>query len=217
MFPRSGRLLADSKSNSSTRLPLKTTTRVSSGWEASMIILLAMINSLAARESSLRGPTRPPDRAARGVYAGDGEILGPGDARRRIGVVFRREQVAKKHPRRPNGGRRFVVLPSEHRQPENKTWPGAPPSTGAAWRRTSRSEPRPGHCPAGDSGFRLQSRRGPSPELITAAGDPTGRPTRPGVVRATRRPPHDGPGERLTQLKSKPATRTRSEFATRHK
>src|SRR3954451_13604576 len=51
MFPRSGFLLADSKSNSSTRLPLRTNTRVSSGWEASMIILLDMENSQGARPS----------------------------------------------------------------------------------------------------------------------------------------------------------------------
>src|ERR1700722_15269962 len=56
MLPRSGFLLADSKSNSSTRLPLRTTTRVSSGWEASMIILLDMCNSRGARAG---GSVRP--------------------------------------------------------------------------------------------------------------------------------------------------------------
>src|SRR5277367_1018245 len=56
MLPRSGFLLADSKSNSSTRLPLRTTTRVSSGWEASMIILLDMCNSRRARAG---GSVRP--------------------------------------------------------------------------------------------------------------------------------------------------------------
>jgi hypothetical protein len=39
-----------------------------------MIILLAMRNSLAARENTLRGPSGPPDCAARGVYVGGGEI-----------------------------------------------------------------------------------------------------------------------------------------------
>jgi hypothetical protein len=34
-----------------------------------MIILFAMINSLAARENALRGATAPPDRPARGIYA----------------------------------------------------------------------------------------------------------------------------------------------------
>src|SRR5579883_310023 len=42
MLPRSCLRLADSKSNSSTRFPRSTTTRVSSGWVASMSILLAI-------------------------------------------------------------------------------------------------------------------------------------------------------------------------------
>src|ERR1700751_3286196 len=42
MLPLSWRRLADSKSNSSTRFPRSTTTRVSSGWVASMSILLAI-------------------------------------------------------------------------------------------------------------------------------------------------------------------------------
>src|SRR6516225_2184505 len=45
MLPLSCFLCADSKSNSSTRLPRKTTTRVSSGWVASMSILLAICKS----------------------------------------------------------------------------------------------------------------------------------------------------------------------------
>src|SRR5271154_849732 len=45
MLPRSCLRFADSKSNSSTRLPRKTTTRVSSGWVASMSILLAICKS----------------------------------------------------------------------------------------------------------------------------------------------------------------------------
>src|SRR6185295_3589429 len=45
MLPRSCLRCADSKSNSSTRLPRKTTTRVSSGWVASMSILLAICKS----------------------------------------------------------------------------------------------------------------------------------------------------------------------------
>src|SRR3954451_10629948 len=45
MFPRSCRLEADSKSNSSTFWPRTTTTRVSSGREASISILFAMTNS----------------------------------------------------------------------------------------------------------------------------------------------------------------------------
>src|SRR5215212_6602255 len=46
MLPRSCLRLADSKSNSSTRLPRRTTTRVSSGWVASISILLAIAGSL---------------------------------------------------------------------------------------------------------------------------------------------------------------------------
>src|SRR5262245_65142752 len=42
MLPRSCLRLADSKSNSSTRFPRTTSTRVSSGWVASMSILLAI-------------------------------------------------------------------------------------------------------------------------------------------------------------------------------
>src|SRR6266446_3412176 len=46
MLPRSCLRLADSKSNSSTRLPRRTTTRVSSGWVASISILLGIDQSL---------------------------------------------------------------------------------------------------------------------------------------------------------------------------
>jgi hypothetical protein len=84
-----------------------------------MIILLAMINSLAARENSPRGPTGPPDRAARGVFAEDGKTRKWG-GRRRSQELFSRHRIAAKHPRRRSGGRREVDLPSEHRQPENK-------------------------------------------------------------------------------------------------
>src|SRR6478609_3222422 len=105
MLPRSGLLLADSKSNSSTRLPRSTTTRVSSGWEASMIILLAMINSLVAREQALRGAIAPPDRAARDVYGGDGKIRENGGERRR-NELFRRRRAIANRLRRPSGGRR---------------------------------------------------------------------------------------------------------------
>src|SRR5271155_5788511 len=120
MFPLRGLLLAVSKSNSSTRLPRRTTTRVSSVCEASMILLLAMVNSLAARENLPRGPRRPPDCAARGVYAGDGEIWNSGNERRRLTGLTRRDGVANNHPRRTDCGRKVVVLPSEHRHPETK-------------------------------------------------------------------------------------------------
>src|SRR6516165_4533400 len=49
MLPRSCLRLADSKSNSSTRWPRRTTTRVSSGCVASISILLAIEQSLANR------------------------------------------------------------------------------------------------------------------------------------------------------------------------
>src|SRR5262249_51481835 len=73
MLPRSCLRLADSKSNSSTRFPRTTTTRVSSGWVASMSILLAIANS--SWGAPARGaPTRTaPRRAApRGARQNDG-------------------------------------------------------------------------------------------------------------------------------------------------
>src|SRR6516165_10395147 len=54
MLPLSCLRCADSKSNSSTRLPRKTTTRVSSGWVASMSILLAIGRSHGDRARSHR-------------------------------------------------------------------------------------------------------------------------------------------------------------------
>src|ERR1700733_12572019 len=51
MLPRSCLRCADSKSNSSTRLPRRTTTRVSSGWVASMSILLAIGKSHKGRHA----------------------------------------------------------------------------------------------------------------------------------------------------------------------
>src|SRR5277367_3660492 len=72
MLPRSGFLLADSKSNSSTRLPLRTTTRVSSGWEASMIILLDMCNSRRARAGGSVWPWWALEVQARSAKVGEG-------------------------------------------------------------------------------------------------------------------------------------------------
>jgi hypothetical protein len=47
------------------------------------------------------------------------------------------------------------------------------------------------------------------------SGDPSDRPTtRPDVIRAGRRPSHDGPGKCLAQPTSKSTARTRSEFVT---
>src|SRR5215469_2264833 len=56
MFPRSCLRLADSKSNSSTRFPRTTTTRVSSGWVASMSILLAIDLTLGGASGGARSP-----------------------------------------------------------------------------------------------------------------------------------------------------------------
>jgi hypothetical protein len=84
-----------------------------------MIILLAMINSLAARENALQGATAPPNRAAWGVYAGDGKTREL-DGKRRNLERFRCHRIAAKGPRRPSSGSRGVDSPLEHRQPETK-------------------------------------------------------------------------------------------------
>src|SRR5438105_1084209 len=66
MLPRSCLRLADSKSNSSTRFPRTTTTRVSSGWVASMSILLAIDLTLGGALGCARSPPRRgPERARR--------------------------------------------------------------------------------------------------------------------------------------------------------
>jgi hypothetical protein len=87
-----------------------------------MIILFAMVNSLIARENSPRGPRGPPDCATRDVYAGDGVIWISGSERRRLNAFTGRDSVANNHPRRMVCGRKVVVLPYEHRHPENKAW-----------------------------------------------------------------------------------------------
>src|SRR5215831_12653050 len=61
MLPRSCLRLADSKSNSSTRWPRRTTTRVSSGWVASMSILLGIDQSHGGRLARSR-PSSPHGR-----------------------------------------------------------------------------------------------------------------------------------------------------------
>src|SRR5258708_250338 len=74
MLPRSCLRLADSKSNSSTRLPRRTTTLVSSGWVASISILLGIDWSLDGTPARFR-PSSP-----RGRYGtarpGNGLIVG---------------------------------------------------------------------------------------------------------------------------------------------
>ena len=64
-----------------------------------MIILFAMINSLAACENARRAASAPPDRATWGVYAGD-EKTRERDGRRRRSELFRRHRVKAKLPRR---------------------------------------------------------------------------------------------------------------------
>src|SRR4029079_16266974 len=66
MLPRSCLRLADSKSNSSTRLPRITTTRVSSGWDASISILLVII------EAHCDGPAGGSARIRRRATGGEG-------------------------------------------------------------------------------------------------------------------------------------------------
>jgi hypothetical protein len=75
MLPLSCLRCADSKSNSSTRLPRKTTTRVSSGWVASMSILLAIGKSHTGWRAASSRPDRRGLRALRpiaGVGNGSG-------------------------------------------------------------------------------------------------------------------------------------------------
>src|SRR6185312_2791195 len=69
MLPRSCLRLALSKSNSSTRLPRITTTRVSSGWDASISILLAI------GESHCGGPAGGRARNRRRTAGGGGPGL----------------------------------------------------------------------------------------------------------------------------------------------
>jgi hypothetical protein len=89
--------LADSKSNSSTRLPRRTTTRVSSGWVASMSILLGIEQSLDGRPAHGR-PSSPRGRrktARPGPCLTVVERIGRERARgNRIGVAARRGVVA---------------------------------------------------------------------------------------------------------------------------
>jgi hypothetical protein len=85
-----------------------------------MIILLAMENSLAARQNSPRGPNGPPDCAARGVYVGDGENWKLGNERRRFGGLTIRDRSAKNRPRRTDCGPEVLVSRWEHRHPKKR-------------------------------------------------------------------------------------------------
>src|SRR5215470_8337435 len=72
MLPLSWRRFADSKSNSSTRFPRTTTTRVSSGWVASMSILLAIDNSSCGGPAGTLARVEPRRAAPRGARRNDG-------------------------------------------------------------------------------------------------------------------------------------------------
>src|SRR5258707_8748481 len=72
MLPRSCLRLADSKSNSSTRLPRRTTTRVSSGWVASTSILLDIDQSLDGRLAH----RSPPDGRRNAARPETGPMVG---------------------------------------------------------------------------------------------------------------------------------------------
>src|SRR5262249_32588026 len=74
MLPLNCLRCADSKSNSSTRLPRRATTRVSSGWVASMSILLAIGKSHTDRLGRLRRVVSARDVLAPDV--GTGPIFG---------------------------------------------------------------------------------------------------------------------------------------------
>src|SRR5258705_13701626 len=87
MFPLSGRLEAASKSNSSTLEPSRMTTRVSSGWLASMSMRLVMIFS-----------------GARAIVAGGTECGGHIRAARIV------DGTGTRDPIRRNGQRLHTVL-----------------------------------------------------------------------------------------------------------
>src|SRR5215469_12384542 len=74
MLPLNCLRCADSKSNSSTRLPRRTTTRVSSGWVASISILLAIGKSHRDRLGRLRRAV--PARDVSAPDGGTGPIFG---------------------------------------------------------------------------------------------------------------------------------------------
>src|SRR5258708_7573775 len=112
MLPRSCLRWAVSKSNSSTRLPRTTTTRVSSGWVASINILLGILELMTAagaygggRISRPRGTGGPPR------FGGGGEGKTPPRGPRRTGAPTRKG-------RRRSGSRRWVA---QHREAARDT------------------------------------------------------------------------------------------------
>ena len=137
-----------------------------------------------------------------------------------------RHETGQTHARRgkapapPNGGRRVVVLPSGHRQPEIETSLAAPPLSGAARRRCHDFDPSRsvGPCPAGQ----LLPSACNRPARMLAGRIKTGKrsggsTTRPGLSAQPAGHRKMVPAECPAQPMSEPAARTRSEFVTPHK
>src|SRR5580700_2673600 len=117
MLPRSCLRCADSKSNSSTRLPRKTTTRVSSGWVASMSILLAILQSHDGRRAACSAPHRRRETGACPII---GEWDGSGTTSAAVGIdrtAGERGNVAV--PTRSNLGFRWEGFSLEDFSPED--------------------------------------------------------------------------------------------------
>src|SRR3974390_1741272 len=96
MFPRSCLRWADSKSNSSTRLPRTTTTRVSSGWVASIRILLGIWELLEASRRE-----QPVAAKAVGLFHGPPDSGGMGRPKRSaMPELPRRRSAAADNARR---------------------------------------------------------------------------------------------------------------------
>ena len=110
MLPASCRLFSDSKSNSSTRFPSTTTTRVSSAWVASISIFFVMVSF--ANAASVAGADAT------------------GGVRRSKGVEEARDQRPSPGPRRGRTGRSLLVLRASPRFFSGPERPG--PSTDRA-------------------------------------------------------------------------------------
>src|ERR1700719_421000 len=110
MLPRSCLRLADSKSNSSTRLPRRTTTRVSSGWVASISILLGIDRSHTGMRR--RGRATQPRRRRGAARPGSGliavERMGRQSTREQR-IAYRRAGMKRAGPARDAAKRRNVA------------------------------------------------------------------------------------------------------------
>src|SRR2546427_1864453 len=118
MLPRSCLRLADSKSNSSTRLPRRTTTRVSSGWVASISILLGIDQSLDGRRR--RGRPAAPRGRSRTARPGARLIVVE-----RMGLVGARAECIVQNGVAPRRGIAAMVLALDAR-----SWHDPRPVTG---------------------------------------------------------------------------------------